>query len=358
MTPHFDIDAFLAELRERLPGDAGVRDRIVAEAEDHLGEAVERLQAGGIAAAEAERQAIAKFGTPSEIAQSYSAQQEQREEGRVRLFAGWRALAAAVGLVILGFVGRTMWKDGAADVTQRTENRLQIQKAFTATRHLKIFDISGVERGAGTVVDDFRGDGSKAKWSRGQVAGPSRQPERVQFRTVDDRVADVYAAVLPGHRLISSHRLPQEDEPGAYLWSVTAPKRCSILLSALEADKETARDNILGYEVLKHNYGWAGTSLEAWVAPELDCYELRSTVWRVDAETGVKYVGAVNDVVTVTEGEPEGNGFALPEDYRETRPSELARVAKKMVETSGWAFSQAMFVLPDEQYHSLRGTTR
>ncbi len=273
------------------------------------------------------------------------------------LLAGWRTIAAAGALVALGFVAYAVsWEHNEVDGTQNTANR--VQKAFTATRHLEIFDANGVERGAGTVVDDFRSDGSKAKWSRGQVAGPRRQAKRIQFRTVDDRAADVYAAVLPEHNLISSHRLPQENEPGAYLWSVTAPQRCSILLSALEAGPETERNNVLGYEVLKHTYGWAGASLEVWVAPELDCYELRSTLWRVDAETGVKYVAATNDVVTVTEGEPRGDGFALPEDYTETQPSELAKVAKKMVETSGWTFSQAMFVLPDEQYHSLRGTAR
>ncbi len=269
----------------------------------------------------------------------------------------WRMIATAGALVALGFVAyAVLWERDGVDGTQDTAH--WVQKAFTATRHLKIFDKNGVERGAGTVVDNFRGDGSKAKWSRGQVAGPSRQPERVQFRTVDDRAADVYAAVLPEHHLISSHRLPQEDEPGAFMWSVAAPRRCSILLSALEAEPETERNNILGYEVLKHSYGWSGASFEVWVAPELDCYELRSTLWRVDARTDVKYVGAVNDVVTVTEGEPDGDGFSLPHDYTETRPSELARVAKKMVETSGWTFSRAMFVLPDDQYHNLRGTAR
>ncbi len=357
MTPRLDIQDFLAELRDRLSGDPAVRDRVLAEAEDHLRAAVEQLKASGVPETEAEQQATGKFGTPSEIALSHSAEQERREDEKVPLPTRWRMIAATGALVTLGFVAyAVLWERNGVDGTQNEAAR--VQKAFTATRHFRIFDRNGVERGAATVVEVFRSDGSKAKASRGQIAGPSRQPEQVQIRTIDDQAADVYAVVLPEHRLISSHRIPQEDEAGGSMWSETAPARCLILLSAFEADPETEHNNILGYEVLKHKYGgWSDASYEVWVAPELDCYELRSTIWRVDGETGVRYVGAVNDVVTVTEGEPDGENFALPERYRETQPSELGKIAKKMVGSSGWNFSQEVLVLPDVQYHSLRGAT-
>ena len=357
MTPRSEIQAFLAELREKLQEDLVIRDRILAETENHLGEAVEHLEASGVSPAEAERQAIGKFGTPSEIARSYAAEREKQGERSLWPLTRWRMIAAAAVLVVLGFIGSAVLERDTVEQIQITETH--IQKAFTATRHFRVFDRSGVERGSGTLVQDFRSDGSVAKSSSGNISLPGHQPEPVQLKTIDDRAADVYALVLPEHHLISSHRIPRKDEPGGFLWHIAPPKHCSILLSALETDPETESNNILGYEVLRHDYGgWSNVFFEVWIAPELDCYELRSTAWRVDAETGRRHIAATNDVVTVNEGEPDGGSFALPGSYKESQPSEFGKVAEKMVGSSDWKFSQLVKLLPDHQYQHLRRSVR
>ena len=358
MTPRPEIQAFLAELREKLAEDPAVQERILAETKDHLAEAVERLEASVVPAAEAERQAIDKFGSPLEIARSYVVEQERHgEERRVWPLTKWRMIAAAAALVVLGIIGTAVFRHITVELTRVIET--DIQKAFTATRHFRVFDRSGVERGSGTLVQAFRADGSVAKSSSGNISLPGRQPEPVQIRTIDDRVADVYALVLPEQQMISSHRIPRQDEPGRFYWDAGPPEHCSILLSALESDPEAERNNILGYDVLRHDYGgWSNVFFEVWIAPELDCYELRSTAWRVDPETGERHVAATNDVVTVDEGEPDGGNFALPANYTESQPSEFGKVAKRMVGTSNWQFSQQLRALPDHQYYSLRRIAR
>ena len=111
MTPDLSIEAFLAQLRKKLQGDPIVLERILAETEDHLGEAVEQLQASGLPPAEAERQAIAKFGSPSEIARSYLTEPDRQEKRRFRFaLTRWRTLAAAGALVLLVFLGRAVWE--------------------------------------------------------------------------------------------------------------------------------------------------------------------------------------------------------------------------------------------------------
>ena len=358
MTPDLSIEAFLAQLREKLQGDPIVLERILAETEDHLGEAVEQLQASSLPPAEAERQAIAKFGSPSEIARSYLTEPDRQEKRRFRFaLTRWRTLAAAGALVLLVFLGRAVWEYKTGGRTQITENK--VQKAFTATRHHKIFDRSGVERGSGTIVEVFRSDGSKASSSRGHIAVPGRQPDQLDARVIDNRAADLWAMVLPHRRLISSHPIPQKDDPEGYIWRETAPRRCAILLSALEADPEIERNNILGYEVLKHGYSSGlGFFVDAWVAPELDCYELRSTLRRVDPETGLRYVRSTIDVVTVIEGAPTRESFALPEGYKETQPSELLRISRNLLGPLGWDGPEDYFVSRDQRYHALRMTVK
>lgn len=73
MTPSNRMDIFLSHLRAALPADDPGAGRFLAEAEDHLFEAIGSLQDAGRTREEAEREAIARFGAPLEVVQSFLA---------------------------------------------------------------------------------------------------------------------------------------------------------------------------------------------------------------------------------------------------------------------------------------------
>lgn len=359
MTADSNVQSFLVELRERLRADPAVRDRILSETEDHLAEAIERLEKQGVPAADAVRQAIARYGSPAQIADAYAAEPARQQEGDRRfMVTRWKAFAAVAALVALVIVGSLAWDDATVSPTPVAET--QVQKPFTATSHMKFFDESGVERSSGTVVMYFRSDGSKATSGNGYVAVSGRSSQRFRSRSVVDRAANIHATVLPDYNLISTTRIPRRGDPEFFRWNISAPKHCSILMSALEADPETERNNILGYEVLKHDYARGHhTFHEVWVAPELDCYELRSSVWELDLETGErKHLISTRDVVSVTEGEPAGDRFQLPESFEEAPPSRMIRASRDAWGPLGRDVPEAKLVALDQDYDRLRLTTR
>jgi hypothetical protein len=356
MTGYPNIQAFLAELREKLEVDPAVLDRILAETEDHLGEAVEQLRSSGLTPEDAEWQALEKLGSASEIARSYFTESQQ-QQGRWRFaLTRWRTLAAVAALVGLVFLGRAAWEYGTVGGSPAAESN--VQKAFTTNSHIKFFDATGMERGSGAAVMVYRSDGSKAFSTSGYVAVPGSQPQRHRTRTVEDRVANVRADALLDYNLISSQRLPQKGDPEFHRWSIPAAKHCSILLSALEADPETERNSILGYDVLKHDYAQGpGHFKEVWVAPELDCYELRSTVWEAEPETfAKKHISSTTDVVSVAEGEPAADHFRLPEGLEEVPPSELWRVSLNLMGPLAPDIPKDAFAERDQVYNRLRRT--
>ena len=68
MSTPSEIERYLAELGRELPGKLRGKRRILREVEDHLHEAVSRLEAAGVRRPEAERRAVAAFGAPSVVA--------------------------------------------------------------------------------------------------------------------------------------------------------------------------------------------------------------------------------------------------------------------------------------------------
>jgi len=62
------IDSYLADLRLALRSRFLLRRRLLAEVEDHLRESAEELRRSGLAADDAEREAVARFGSPKAIA--------------------------------------------------------------------------------------------------------------------------------------------------------------------------------------------------------------------------------------------------------------------------------------------------
>jgi hypothetical protein len=93
------ITDFLGELGDALTVPGRRRRRILSEVEDHLLCMAAELHAGGMSAADAEREAVARFGAPVALGRELSAVDARRHTLR----AGWLALplgfcAAWIGL--------------------------------------------------------------------------------------------------------------------------------------------------------------------------------------------------------------------------------------------------------------------
>jgi hypothetical protein len=105
------VEAYLDRLFDLLSGSGARGRRVLLEAQAHLEEAVERAVAAGQTPEAAERDAVARFGSPEEIAEAHaSAGALPLGVAFGRLFAaGWLMTGAAgaatglVGLISLGF---------------------------------------------------------------------------------------------------------------------------------------------------------------------------------------------------------------------------------------------------------------
>lgn len=96
------IEAYLGELRDSVARLRDVDD-IVDEANDHLLEAVDRLVAAGRSRADAEREALARFGSASLVARVFV--KEQRKGAAVSTTLTRRAGLAAIATPILLAIG-------------------------------------------------------------------------------------------------------------------------------------------------------------------------------------------------------------------------------------------------------------
>lgn len=100
------IDAYLNELLVALQGNAPDVRRVLAEAEEHLRDAAAEGVAAGLEPEEAERQAVARFGSARLVARRFAAETPAR---LTRALLGQVVLAAlllgSVGLVAVGMSG-------------------------------------------------------------------------------------------------------------------------------------------------------------------------------------------------------------------------------------------------------------
>ena len=86
------IERYLEELARRLEVEPARREAIIAESADHLRASVEALIMHGTPAADAERGAIARFGSPAEVAAAFRP---------LPLGAGAVALRASLAFVLV-----------------------------------------------------------------------------------------------------------------------------------------------------------------------------------------------------------------------------------------------------------------
>jgi hypothetical protein len=94
------IDAYLAQLRQMLEVSPRTKKRILWEVEDHLSEAAAREERRGLSVEAAQRAAIARFGPPQLVAQSFEAEAIEHRK-RLSSQAFFLALAEFAVLCIL-----------------------------------------------------------------------------------------------------------------------------------------------------------------------------------------------------------------------------------------------------------------
>jgi hypothetical protein len=92
------VEERLRELAGRLRGPARLKAELIVELRHALSDAAEAYREGGLPATEAQRRAVAEFGTPAQLAPAYQA---ELAAGALRGLAV-RALAVAVVLVVAG----------------------------------------------------------------------------------------------------------------------------------------------------------------------------------------------------------------------------------------------------------------
>jgi len=122
------LAALLADLARELSPDLPGRDRILAEVEDHLSQSVEALMRDGLPPDEAEREAVARFGNPSELAVLLRSLANEPGYGRElalnrwQLAASWAALASGL-FAVAGLTALAAWALLDPDLTTGREPR-------------------------------------------------------------------------------------------------------------------------------------------------------------------------------------------------------------------------------------------
>ena len=83
-----------------------------------------------------------------------------------------------------------------------------------------------------------------------------------------------------------------------------------------EKDESLQRSTMLGYPVARRVWDMKTAIETAWVAPELDCYRLESSIlFRSGSRVETK-------VTSIQEGEPPDSLFRVPPDFAERSPED------------------------------------
>jgi hypothetical protein len=113
------VERYLDEMFDRLAGTGAAGRRALAETEDHLRLAVADGMSAGLSAADAEREAVARFGTPASVAAALRRAHHGRWLGSL-LSGAW--LLVGLGLVGLGVTYLTATVDILASLRTHPED--------------------------------------------------------------------------------------------------------------------------------------------------------------------------------------------------------------------------------------------
>jgi hypothetical protein len=137
------IEGYLDRLDHELRARRAPRRRLLAEAEDHLRSAAEELVAGRRSFADAEQEAIERFGTPPEVAHRFA---HAKASSTARAAVGWAA-AAFLAYCTAALVFLAAAPDWLRDFPHGAPSTLALQVAAVALaltairfRRRRVFD--------------------------------------------------------------------------------------------------------------------------------------------------------------------------------------------------------------------------
>lgn len=108
----------------------------------------------------------------------------------------------------------------------------------------------------------------------------------------------------------------------SYALSDKAVRELTRPFRACPDEHNAQRSVLLGYDVVKFVKVLGDARVESWLAPALNCLELKYTVFRgVDRGQGMP--ATIVEAKSVVVGEPDATLFAVPSDYSERSPSQV-----------------------------------
>ena len=195
--------------------------------------------------------------------------------------------------------------------------------AFTA-RTLTIYsnpDGSEVARDSG--IEAYKSDGSQAIELQRHLQIPGRPAESSEMRTILDLPARRKVISVPFVESKSTMALP--DELAQHF---SRRHDCLSTTERQSIDLSPTPGTILGYKVVKKTETMPIDGMfmrfEVWVASELDCYQLRSTILDV-TDPNAPVTRTQVEVVEIIPGEPDGSMFEIPSGFTERSPEDVER---------------------------------
>jgi hypothetical protein len=133
-------DEFLDLLFNRLSGTGAAGRRVLVEVGDHLDDAIADGVSGGMTPEQAEVAAVARLGTPDEIAHAHAlARQDLGAVGRALLMGAWVAgIVVAIAAGVSGLILEALGRIGSPELVAGDRNGV----TYTAARCAEYLQIS------------------------------------------------------------------------------------------------------------------------------------------------------------------------------------------------------------------------
>ena len=236
-------------------------------------------------------------------------------EGRNKLPRGIKFVLATAGAFALGAAISTV-----STACLKTDNG---RVAFTA-RKLTIYNNpDGSEVARESEVEADRIDGSWASNLQRHVQIPGRPAESHEVRKILDLPARRRVTIDPFTESKSTMALPDE-------WARHFSTRhdCLSTTEHQSIELNPSPGAILGYRVVKKiettPIDGELMRFEVWVAPELNCYQLRAADIDVTAPNA-PVIRTQVEVLEIMPGEPDGDLFDIPAGLTERSPEDVER---------------------------------
>ena len=214
----------------------------------------------------------------------------------------------------------------AIDAVNNARLRAAISRTAFTARTLTIYsNPDGSEVGRESGVEAYRSDGSQAIELQRHVYIPGSPAEPDETRTIFDLPARRRVMIDPFTESMSTWALSDEE-----VRHFRTKHDCLGKTEHQSIELSPQVGTILGYRVVKKittpptPIDGRFMRFEGWVATELDCYQLRSTILDVTAPTA-PVTRTQFEVVEIIPGEPDGDLFDIPAGYTERSPEDIER---------------------------------